>query len=489
MHSDRKGLRDRAAAKAKRLANNSPGKVDASSWTPDSTPVSSDNQTGMKPISRRAFKRGGKVASMEGSKAKANMGRKPRKGGGMTVDDYVNRDMKMANDKLGNTNVGAMKKGGKVHDDVVEDKKLIKSMIRSSAMKKADGGQTVNRAGKGDYAGDYPSDMNAEMAAKIRAAQAAQDKKEKQWENTTAVGKKSGGKVHPKSCGCKMCSGGRTKKAGGGSTEDALKAAGMVGAMGGGLLPMGIAALMGAKKKDGGKVHPKSCKCKACCGGGRVMKAGGGKASGEDVGEGPRGMKVSDDLMQNMKSQFKSGLDAGTDPMEMAYKMMMGSGKGTGPSGSAMSFMNSISQKKPSSSPMPYTSPAAARKSGGRTARKHGGKVNKGKTNIHINIDTKPASPGPGPGPMPMPPALMGRPPAPPMGPPPGGGGIPPQVLAALAGAGRPPGGMPGGVPGMPPRPFKRGGKVYSSYKDMDVGSGSGEGRLEKSEIAAKSNR
>jgi hypothetical protein len=32
----------------------------------------------------------------------------------------------------------------------------------------------------------------------------------------------------------------------------------------------------------------------------------------------------------------------------------------------------------------------------------------------------------------------------------------------------------------------KAGGKVYRSYKDMDAGAGSGKGRLEKTEIASR---
>jgi hypothetical protein len=33
---------------------------------------------------------------------------------------------------------------------------------------------------------------------------------------------------------------------------------------------------------------------------------------------------------------------------------------------------------------------------------------------------------------------------------------------------------------------FRKGGKVYRSYKDMDAGAGSGMGRLEKTEIQAR---
>jgi hypothetical protein len=137
------------------------------------------------------------------------------------------------------------------------------------------------------------------------------------------------------------------------------------------------------------------------------------------------------------------------------------------------------------------------RPTGGRIARATGGGLlnamnddapkskKSGKTNINIIInphkmDNQPPAPGapmpPPPRPMPPPP-----PPMPPMGAPPG----------------MPPGGMPPGMPpvggpppGMPPMPRKSGGKVghrsYSSYEDMDAGSGGGLGRLEKIEIAKK---
>jgi len=132
------------------------------------------------------------------------------------------------------------------------------------------------------------------------------------------------------------------------------------------------------------------------------------------------------------------------------------------------------------------------RPTGGRVAKAGGGLLNamnddapkskkSGKTNINIIInphkmDNQPPAPG---APMPPPPRPM-PPPMPPM---------PPQGVA--------PGGMPPGMPpvggpppGMLPMPRKSGGKVghrsYSSYEDMDAGSGGGLGRLEKIEIAKK---
>ena len=120
---------------------------------------------------------------------------------------------------------------------------------------------------------------------------------------------------------------------------------------------------------------------------------------------------------------------------------------------------------------------------GGRMARKDGGRSGKGKTNINIIIGSGKGDGGmppmmPPPPPMGGPP--MGMPPGPPPGPPPGG---PPPMMPP----GPPPGMPPSGPPGME-MPRKSGGRTYRSYKDMDAGAGSGVGRLEKTEIAKRSN-
>jgi hypothetical protein len=132
---------------------------------------------------------------------------------------------------------------------------------------------------------------------------------------------------------------------------------------------------------------------------------------------------------------------------------------------------------------------------GGRIARATGGSTKgkgKGKTNINIVIATgKPA----GQQGM-MNPGDIG--PTPPPGAGAGPQGMPvPIPAAAGAGAGAAPMPMPIPMPmpmggaggGQPPMARKSGGritKVASSYKDMEAGSGGGEGRLQKTDIAKK---
>ena len=103
--------------KAKRLTNGEPRtKVDASSWTPPEM-LNTTAKTGLRPVSRRAFKKGGKVVAMEGEYCPPRADRKPRKSGGEATS-YANakitRNVKEANaEAFGKPHIGGMQKGGR----------------------------------------------------------------------------------------------------------------------------------------------------------------------------------------------------------------------------------------------------------------------------------------------------------------------------------------------------------------------------------------
>jgi hypothetical protein len=99
-------------AKAQRLGSDRPTeKVDSSSWSPPEL-LNADAKTGMRPISRRAYKSGGKV---QGAKGSANMGKAPRSGNKpLTADSFVNKDLKEANaEREGVKHIGGLKSGGR----------------------------------------------------------------------------------------------------------------------------------------------------------------------------------------------------------------------------------------------------------------------------------------------------------------------------------------------------------------------------------------
>ena len=117
MYSMAHKAREAMKGKAKRLAGEKDQKVDSSNWTP-AEPLNADTQTGMRPISQRQFKKGGKVT---GAKGHVHAGRKPRKSGGraLTADSLMNRDQKEANaERPGKKHVGALKTGGRAHRDM-----------------------------------------------------------------------------------------------------------------------------------------------------------------------------------------------------------------------------------------------------------------------------------------------------------------------------------------------------------------------------------
>lgn len=75
------------------------------------------DKTGMRPVSKRQFKKGGKVVGKAvGSASAARADRPKRKAGGRIAESFVNKDVKAANKDRdgGKDHVGGLKRGGKV---------------------------------------------------------------------------------------------------------------------------------------------------------------------------------------------------------------------------------------------------------------------------------------------------------------------------------------------------------------------------------------
>jgi len=511
---DFKSLRAAKNKKAQSLIDSSSGgKVDASTFTP-AEPLNADVKTGMRPISRRAFKVGGKV---EGAEAMTHAGRTPRKSGGKTeyANALVNRNVKDANEEReGIKHVGGFARGGSAMKKAAErdvgemmaeeempsykakkiGRKAMKDTPTADIRKKMGDDRSMERGAFMPSMNDDPYKRGGK--AEGSAKDMMEDKKMaakhgmtmKEWEASSAdkkhdmpskkmsggsMGYAAGGKMKmvekdgkkvpffaADGVG-KMNAGGRTGKMCGGSMG-----------MGGGGMGMGMQNPMmpmaPGYKKGGKAMHHKDCMCKAC-GGSAGMKDGGGlyaniNAKRERIENG------SKEKMRKVGSKGAPTADAFKESAKTAEKK---------DGGKAMHHKDCMCKA---------CGGAAMSQDGGRTARATGGKV--GKSNISINIfphnaekpGAMPVSPA-GMPPMGAPPVM--RPPMPmpapmPSAPPPAHMSLPPGLMSAMSGAAGA-GPMPpaGGAPMPPMMGRKAGGKVVYP---ITGGAGGGKARKEKVE-------
>lgn len=199
----------RAASKdkAERLVRADPkARVDASGYKPDGA-MDADVITGMRPVSRRAYRRGGKV---EGG-ATHHAGRKPRKSGGaaLTADSLINRNVKEANAERGGiTHDGGMNRGGRTHKMIGGGLSPMQQAAVKHKLGEAIGARPMLRASGGKVHKDEAQDRKLihEMGCKCAKCHGG------------AVAKKAGGSVSSRAAindGTRPVAGRLARKAGG----------------------------------------------------------------------------------------------------------------------------------------------------------------------------------------------------------------------------------------------------------------------------------
>lgn len=545
---DAKSLREAMKEKAKRLSGATSEKVDASTFTP-AEPLNADVKTGARPVSRRAFKVGGKV---QGAEAMSHAGRTPRKSGGKSeyANALVNRNVKDANEEReGKKHVGGFKKGGRTGKmdggemsrpmprpsremmdemnvppmtrpkprpspermreimDAAEAKKYqdMLDMAARSGDGYARGGTKMKKAAERDIGEMMAEEEMPSYKAKRIGRKAMKDM-------PTADMRKKMGDDRSMERGALMPSmhddpqlkrGGKAEKFEG-SAKDEMQDKKLAAKRG-----------MSMKEWEASKAdekHDKQESMKGLKSGGRAEKMGGGSTGYATGGKmkmvEKNGKKVPFFAADGVGKMAAGGglyanIHAKRERIEHGSKEKM---RDAGDKGapSSKDFKDAAkTAKKDGGKAMHHKDcmckacgGAAMSDEGGRMARKSGGKV--GKSNISINIFPHTAEKA---GAMPVPPAGMSpmmKPPMPmpapapmPSAPPPAHMSIPPglqQAMAGAAGAGPMPpagGAMPQPMMNRPPMPAPMMGRKAGGRVAYPITGGAGGGRARKEKVAA----